>query len=81
MPLERIFVFVANEAELRRYLTVLGDQWKHTEDATSTRKGKGNVVLGVLRIRPQREFIAKSFPEGQYLVSLDDDVNRALPMA
>jgi hypothetical protein len=76
VPLERIFVFVANEAELRRYLTALGDQWKHTEDHTSTQKGKGNVVLGVLRIRPQREFIAKFFPEGQYLVSLDDDVTQ-----
>ena len=35
----------------------------------------GNIIIGVLGIIPQRQFIMEQFPEGAHLVFLDDDVD------
>lgn len=74
VELERVFIFLADEEEFQKYSQTLGPKWKRRTRPEEATKGEGNLVVGVLRIRPQREFIARFFPEGQYLVSLDDDV-------
>ena len=58
---ERIVVFVANEEEKNIYISA----------------GVGNkIVVGVLGITNQRNFIMNFFPLGQYVVSMDDDIER-----
>jgi hypothetical protein len=76
VDLERIFIFVADEEEFQKYSEVLGAKWKRRTAPEEAKKGEGNLVMGVPRIRPQREFMAKFFPEGQYLLSVDDDVRK-----
>ena len=60
---ERINIFVADEEEYDSYFKSLKD--------TSYRN---NLVIGVPKIGPQRNFIEKWYPEGTQLMMFDDDV-------
>ena len=56
-----ITVFVANEEEKNIYTTA---------------GVKHKIVVGVLGITNQRNFIMNYFPLGQYVISMDDDIER-----
>jgi hypothetical protein len=59
---KKIFIFVANKEEEKKY--------KDAIDPTKYNK----IVVGVKGISEQRKFIVKYFKEGDYVVSVDDDV-------
>ena len=60
IPKDRITIFVANEDEKEKYSKVVGDY---------------NIVVGVKGIGKQRNFIEQEYyDEGQYIVSMDDDI-------
>ena len=61
---EQIYIFVANKAEANRYETSIPKDLY------------GKIVVGKMGISFQRTFIATYFPIGQYVVSIDDDVDR-----
>jgi hypothetical protein len=58
----KIFLFVANK-----------EQYKLYEDAIP-KNMYNQIIIGKKGITNQRKFIAKYFPEGQYVISMDDDV-------
>lgn len=58
----KIYLFVAN-----------GEQYKLYEDAIP-KNMYNKIIIGKKGITNQRKFIAKYFPEGQYVISMDDDV-------
>jgi len=58
---ERIVVFVANEDQKNIYTTA---------------GVRNKIVVGVLGITNQRNFIMNYFPLGQYVISMDDDIER-----
>jgi hypothetical protein len=62
VPASVIHLFVANKAQEKLY----------KEFVAPTLYGK--IVVGKIGIANQRKFICKYFPEGQYVVSIDDDV-------
>lgn len=62
IPANLIYLFVADEVEKRLYSTTV---------PTSL---YGHIVVGVLGLHQQRNFISDYFPEGQYIIELDDDV-------
>lgn len=57
-----IFIFVANTEELEIYK-------KHIP-----KEMYNNIVVGKKGIANQRKFISRYFPAGQYVISIDDDV-------
>lgn len=59
---QRIFLFVANQEEYRVY-----------EEAVPRHLYR-QIIVGKKGITNQRKFIANYFPEGQYVISMDDDV-------
>jgi hypothetical protein len=59
IPIERIFIFVANDDEYTKYKTVLPDY---------------TIIVGVEGLRDQRNFISQYFPLNQKIVSVDDDI-------
>jgi hypothetical protein len=59
VPLEFITLFVADEIEYEKYIIAYPAY---------------RVVIGVLGIGPQRNFITAHYPEGTYIVSMDDDI-------
>jgi hypothetical protein len=64
----QIFIFVANEAEKKLY-----------EAIPSTKYHK--IIVGKLGITNQRIFIKHYFPEGSYVVSIDDDIEGVYQLA
>jgi len=62
VPDELITIFLANEEEKTKYR------------AAARPDNRYNWVVGVLGIRNQRNFITDYFPEGQIIVSIDDDI-------
>jgi hypothetical protein len=58
----KIFLFVANR-----------EQYKLYDDAIP-KNMYNQIIIGKKGITNQRKFIAKYFPEGQYVISMDDDV-------
>ncbi len=60
IPADLITIFVADETEYGIYHALWGDQYK--------------IVIGVLGIGPQRNFITAYYPVGTYVVSMDDDI-------
>jgi len=60
----KIFLFVANKEQYKLY------------EAAIPKDMYNEIVIGKKGITNQRKFIAKYFPEGQYVVSLDDDVEQ-----
>lgn len=64
----KIYIFVANKEEEKKYREKVPSNMYH------------KIVVGKLGIMNQRIFISKYFPEGQYVVSMDDDVEELLMM-
>lgn len=62
----RVTIFVADEEEEKLYKESLKDT------------NYNNFVVGVLGIGPQRNFIERYYPEGTYLIMLDDDISDIL---
>jgi hypothetical protein len=61
-PVSRIFIFVASEAEREEYA-------KNVK-----RHLYSQIIVGVLGLHQQRNFITDYFPEGEILIQLDDDL-------
>jgi hypothetical protein len=64
VPSSVIYIFVADEDEAKIY------------ENTVPKELYNQIVVGVKGIAAQRNFIVKYFPEGQYVVSFDDDVEQ-----
>jgi hypothetical protein len=64
----RIYIFVANKEQEKIY--------RDTVPSNMYNK----IVVGQLGITNQRKFISTYFPEGQYIISMDDDVEELLMM-
>jgi hypothetical protein len=62
----KIFLFVANKEQYKLYETVIPKNMYH------------KIIIGKIGIANQRKFISKYFPEGQYIISMDDDVEDVL---
>jgi len=62
VPRSAIYLFVANKAQEKIY------------EQAVPKELYGKIVVGKLGIANQRKFIVKYFPEGQYVVSCDDDI-------
>jgi hypothetical protein len=62
VPKSSIYLFVANKTEQKIY------------EQTVPKELYGKIVVGKLGIANQRKFIVKYFPEGQYVISCDDDI-------
>lgn len=62
VPSKSVHIFVANKAEEKRYLDAV------------PKNLYGKIVVGKIGITNQRKFIIKHYPEGQAIVSVDDDV-------
>jgi len=60
----RIFLFVANKEQYKLY------------EETVPKNMYNQIIIGKKGITNQRKFIAKYFPEGQYVISMDDDVEQ-----
>jgi len=58
----KIYIFVANKEQEKLYKEEVPTSMYH------------KIVVGKLGIANQRKFISKYFPENQYIVSMDDDV-------
>jgi len=62
VPSNLVHIFVANKAEEKRYKEAIPKDMY------------GKIVVGKIGITEQRKFIVKYYPEGQAIVSVDDDV-------
>lgn len=60
----KIFIFVANKKEYEKYI----------ENVPETMYNE--IIIGKKGIKNQRVFISKYFPNGQHIVSIDDDVEK-----
>ena len=60
IPSELVTIFVADMTEYDLYYAQWGDEYK--------------IVVGVLGIANQRNFITSYYPAGTYVVSMDDDI-------
>lgn len=60
IPKEDIYVFVANNSEKMLYQDSLGSEY--------------NIIVGVIKLYKQRNFISNYFKEGEKIVYLDDDI-------
>ena len=58
----KIYIFVANKQQEKLY------------EKTVPKNLYNKIIVGKKGITNQRIFISKYFPEGQYIVSMDDDV-------
>jgi 5,10-methylenetetrahydrofolate reductase len=62
----KIYLFVANKEQYKLYYeNVPKNMYKE-------------IIIGKLGITNQRKFISKYFPENQYIISIDDDVEELL---
>lgn len=64
IPKNKIYIFVANKEQYKLY----------TENVPKNLYG--HIIIGKKGIANQRTFIAQYFPEGQYVISMDDDVEQ-----
>jgi len=64
IDMQRVFIFVASQEEYDTYYEVVPHNLFNS------------LVIGKLGITAQRNFISNFFPEGQYIVSIDDDITR-----
>jgi hypothetical protein len=62
IPKNRIYVFVANKTEEIIYKKTL-DQSLY-----------GHLIVGEKGLKNQRNFISRYFPQGQYILNMDDDI-------
>ena len=68
VPIEKIYIFVANEKEKQDYLKNVPKNMYY------------RIIVGVIGLRDQRNYITKYFPEKQLIVELDDDVKDVLKL-
>ena len=59
-----IYVYVANQSQYEEYKLILNPKYYN------------KIIIGVVGLVNQRQFISEEWPEGQYIVELDDDINR-----
>jgi hypothetical protein len=64
----KIYLFVANKSQYKLY-----------EESVPKSMYK-EIIIGKIGITNQRKFIAKYFPENQYIISIDDDVEEVLKL-
>jgi hypothetical protein len=64
----KIYIFVANKRQEKMYEEII------------PKNMYGEIVVGKLGITNQRKFISKYFPEGQYIISMDDDIEELLSL-
>jgi len=64
----RIYIFVANKEQQRIYEQVVPKNLYK------------EIIVGKLGITNQRKFIAKYFKQGQYVISMDDDIEEILKL-
>ena len=57
---ECIYIFVANEEQKQKYISVIGNEY--------------NIIIGVLGLVNQRNFITNYFEDGEIIISIDDDI-------
>ena len=57
---DKVYIFVANDEQAGVYKWIMPGY---------------KIVVGELGITNQQNFISRYFPEGQYVVSLDDDIS------
>ncbi len=62
VPRERIYVFVANDEEKKKY------------EEGIPKELYGRMIVGVKGLQQQRNFIGEYFPVGKHIVQMDDDV-------
>ncbi len=62
IPNDKITIFVANQEEYDTYKSKLGDKYK--------------IVIGVIGLENQRNFISNYYDEGQNIFFCDDDIQR-----
>jgi hypothetical protein len=62
VPKNLVNIFVANKSEEKRYKTTIPSHLY------------GKIVVGKIGITEQRKYIIKYYPENQFIVSIDDDV-------
>jgi len=62
VPRSAIYLFVANKAQEKIY------------ESTVPKELYAKIIVGKIGISQQRKFIVKYFPEGQYVISCDDDI-------
>ena len=60
----KIFIFVANKKEYEKYNELVPTSMYN------------EIIIGKKGIKNQRVFISKYFPEGEHIVSIDDDVEK-----
>lgn len=65
---KKIFIFVANDNEKMEY-----EKYISPDDYNE-------IVVGVLGITAQRNFITQYFPDGLYIISMDDDIESIMNM-
>lgn len=64
----KIYIFVANKRQEKMYEEIIPkNMYKE-------------IVVGKLGITNQRKFISRYFPEGQYIISMDDDIEELLSL-
>jgi hypothetical protein len=64
----KIYLFVANKQQEKLYEQIVPkNMYKE-------------IIVGKLGITNQRKFISKYFPEGQYIISMDDDIEELLSL-
>ena len=66
MNKDKIYVFVANKQEEKKYRDVMDPNTYH------------KIVIGKKGLVQQRRFISQYFPKGKKIVSMDDDVSTVL---
>ena len=65
---DKIYVFVANKQEEKKYRDVMDPNTYH------------KIVIGKKGLVQQRRFISQYFPKGKKIVSMDDDVGNVLKL-
>jgi hypothetical protein len=63
VPKNRIYIFVANEEEEKKYKSKVSEDLYH------------EMVVGVIGLVPQRQFINDYFEENSYIIAINDDID------
>ena len=65
---EKIFIFAANKSQQKIYEDSIPNEYYN------------KIIIGKQGITKQRIFISNYFPKGQYIVSLDDDIQKVFEL-
>jgi hypothetical protein len=67
IPDNIIYIFVANNDEREKYIMKIDIDPEH-------------IIIGLKGLKNQRNFISSYFPEGEYIVQLDDDIDEIVEL-